>query len=233
MMEAIIDIPLPGQRISLPRGRRKGRSGKRCGAAFFGRAGKSSGRSGRSQRYSKQKPNGYNPIVLYGPSGTGKSHLALGMATEWKTRNRRRVECIAAVDFARELNDSIETQAVEEFRTKYRQVGFLVFEDIGRLVNQHIGKTERPRRVCPYVGRVDRPRLVGNRDIVHCAGAMTGMLPALQSRLDCRADRAACSARTDHKIGDHQSPGRVAEDRPVGSGRPNAGRRIFAEPCRN
>ena len=27
-----------------------------------------------------QPPNGYNPLVLFGPSGTGKSHLARGLA---------------------------------------------------------------------------------------------------------------------------------------------------------
>ena len=32
----------------------------------------------------------YNPLVLHGPSGTGKSHLAQGLAAAWKTRHRRR-----------------------------------------------------------------------------------------------------------------------------------------------
>ena len=55
-------------------------------------------------------PNGYNPLVLYGPSGTGKSHIARGLAAVWKARNRRhRVVCTTAVDFARELADAIET----------------------------------------------------------------------------------------------------------------------------
>jgi chromosomal replication initiator protein len=37
----------------------------------------------------EQPPNGYNPLVLYGPSGTGKSHLAHGLAAAWKDRLRR------------------------------------------------------------------------------------------------------------------------------------------------
>ena len=31
----------------------------------------------------------FNPLVLYGPSGTGKSHLARGLAAAWKARMRR------------------------------------------------------------------------------------------------------------------------------------------------
>ena len=84
----------------------------------------------------EEQPNGYNPIVLYGPSGTGKSHLALGLAANWKARYRKRMECVSAVDFARELAEAVETQALEEFRTKYRRAGLMVFEDIGRLVNR-------------------------------------------------------------------------------------------------
>jgi chromosomal replication initiator protein len=125
----------------------------------------------------------YNPIVLYGPSGTGKSHLALGLAAEWKVRHRRRVECVAAVDFARELADAIETQALEEFRRKYRQADLLVFEDIGRMVNR---RSEKLSAQDEFVHTLDD--LIGRGSWVIITAlappfAMTGMLPALQSRL--------------------------------------------------
>jgi Cdc6-like AAA superfamily ATPase len=59
-------------------------------------------------------PGCYSPLVLYGPSGTGKSHLTRGLAAEWRSHDRRlRVVCTTAVDFARELAEAIETQAVE------------------------------------------------------------------------------------------------------------------------
>ena len=130
------------------------------------------------------QPNGYNPLVLYGPSGTGKSHLALGLAAAWKDRNvagtrrvpdrlphtpcadyikphaeraeynkRPRVVCTTAVDFARELADAIETQAVEEFRAKHRGAAMLVVEDLGQLATRKSGKAERPGRIGPHAGR--------------------------------------------------------------------------------
>ncbi len=64
-----------------------------------------------------KRPAVYNPLVLHGPSGTGKSHLARGLADAWRHRfPGRPVVYTTAVDFARELADAIETQAVVDFR---------------------------------------------------------------------------------------------------------------------
>jgi len=89
---------------------------------------------------------GYNPLVLYGPSGTGKSHVAGVWRPCGRPANRRdRVVSTTAVDFARELAEAIESQAVEEFRTKYRTASLLVFEDLGRLASRHSGKLNARR----------------------------------------------------------------------------------------
>ena len=77
----------------------------------------------------------YNPLLLWGASGTGKSHIARGLAEAWRARHgrRRRVEYVVASDFARELNDAIAAQAMDDFHTKYRRAALLVIEDVARL----------------------------------------------------------------------------------------------------
>ncbi len=85
----------------------------------------------------------YNPLVLFGPSGTGKSHLvAVWRPCGRPHDRRRRVVCTTAVDFARELAEAIETQAVDEFRGKYRTAALLVFEDLGQLCHAEVGQAE-------------------------------------------------------------------------------------------
>jgi chromosomal replication initiator protein len=182
MVDAIVDIPLPGRLFAGQRGDEKASSAAAAPCNFL------AGPENRLvevvvRNVLEEKPNGYNPIILYGPSGTGKSHLALGMAAAWKARNRHRAEYVSAVDFARELADAIETQAVEEFRAKYRRAGLLVFEDIGRLVNR---KSEKLSAQDEFVYTLDT---LINRDSwvivtsLSAPGEMTGILPALQSRL--------------------------------------------------
>ncbi len=182
MAEAIIDIPLPGLTL-----------GSRGAKDKASRAGDAPNHflAGPENRLVQvvvrsvleEQPNGYNPIVLYGPSGTGKSHLALGLAAIWKARYRKRMECVSAVDFARELAEAVETQALEEFRTKYRRAGLMVFEDIGRLVNRTSEKLSAQEEL---MHALDELIDGGSWVIVTAAaapGAMPGMLPALQSRL--------------------------------------------------
>ncbi|MEN6367437.1 MAG: DnaA/Hda family protein [Thermoguttaceae bacterium] len=127
---------------------------------------------------------GFNPLVLYGPSGTGKSHIAGGLAAACKNQNRRaRVVCVTAVDFARELADAIESQAIEEFRTKYRRADLLVFEDLGPLA---VHKKEKLSAQEELVHTLDALVAAGRWAIVtvHAAPAeLPDLLPSLRSRL--------------------------------------------------
>ncbi|MEN6407128.1 MAG: DnaA/Hda family protein [Thermoguttaceae bacterium] len=132
----------------------------------------------------EQSDLGYNPLFLYGPTGTGKSHVAQGLAAACKARDpRMRVVCIAAVDFARQLADAIESQAVEEFRAKYREAGLLVFEDLGQLATR---KKERLAAQEELIHTLDAMVSAGRWVIVTAQVAMAELpelLPALRSRL--------------------------------------------------
>lgn len=131
-----------------------------------------------------RQPATFNPLVLYGPSGTGKSHLARGLAAAWKSRGRNTsVVCTTAVDFARELAEAIETQAVEEFRTKHRGADLLVIEDLGLLTTR---KSDRLSAQEELIHTLDI-LVAEDRWIVVTASAapteLPGILPPLQSRL--------------------------------------------------
>jgi chromosomal replication initiator protein len=126
----------------------------------------------------------YSPIVLYGPSGTGKSHVAHGLATVWKTHHRRRrVICSTAVDFAREFADAIESQAIDEFRAKYRAAELLVLEDLGQLITERSGKLSAQEE---FIHTLDALSAEGKWVVVTASASpseMSGLLPSLQSRL--------------------------------------------------
>jgi chromosomal replication initiator protein len=132
----------------------------------------------------ERSPDHYNPIFLYGPSGTGKSHLAQGLALAWKARHRRsHVQCTTVVDFARELAEAIESQGVEEFRAKYRQADFVVFEDIGELGQKRSEKLSAQEELSYTLDA-----LVQHESwvIVTCSKSpaeIENILPTLQSRL--------------------------------------------------
>ena len=127
-----------------------------------------------------RQPNPYNPLVFHGPSGTGKSHLARGLAATWKLKFPHcRIACTVAVDFAREMSDAFEAQAVEDFRARYRGVNLAVFEDVAELAAKVSVQEELIRTIDAVVQG-------GGQVVVTASSApreITGFSPALQSRL--------------------------------------------------
>lgn len=124
-------------------------------------------------------PNGDNPVVLYGPSGVGKSHLARGMATAWRSFHRARpVVSLTAVDFARHLSEAIEAQAIADFREFHLNCAMLVVEDIGRLN----GKQPAQREFAHLLDGL----VAANRRVVITASTAPELLPGLTPRLQSR-----------------------------------------------
>ena len=101
-----------------------------------------------------RQPTPYNPLVLYGPSGTGKSHLARGLAATWKLNfPQSRVAYTTAVDFAREMADAFITHAVEDFRSQYRGASLAIFEDVGELAAKPAAQEELMRTLDAVIQR--------------------------------------------------------------------------------
>jgi chromosomal replication initiator protein len=123
---------------------------------------------------------GYSPVVFYGPTGTGKSHVAVGLAEAYRARYPdRSVECLAAVDFARRLIDAIETQDIEPFRRRHREADLLVLEDVVRLAGKEAAERE-------LISTLDAVEQAGRWVVVSATsapGQWPRMLPRLQSRL--------------------------------------------------
>lgn len=125
-------------------------------------------------------PGQYSPIVFYGPTGTGKSHLATGLISVWKSRSPGRPAWyVPALDFARDLNDAIETQSVDDFQARYRQASLVVFDDVDRLSGKPAAQRE-------LLYTLDALNDSGGWVVLTSATApelLTGILPNLQSRL--------------------------------------------------
>jgi len=122
----------------------------------------------------------FNPLVFYGPTSTGKSHLALGLAAVFRERwGPASVVLIDAVDFARRLTDAMEAQSIETFRQRFAEARLVVVEDVTRLAERTAAQRE-----LLYV--VDEAVSAGHRIVVTASlapGQWPQILPGLQSRL--------------------------------------------------
>ncbi|MBA3854204.1 MAG: hypothetical protein C0503_07300 [Gemmatimonas sp.] len=74
----------------------------------------------------------YNPLLITGPSGVGKTHLvhAIGNAIATQSEGRIAVACVHAQALVDELIGAIQQGTVERWRSRYRAAGALVIDDI-------------------------------------------------------------------------------------------------------
>lgn len=78
----------------------------------------------------------YNPLVIYGPSGVGKTHLMLAIRNHIKKKfPYKKIEYIRSEEFTNELIKALQDGklglgTIDDFRTKYRSTDVLLIDDI-------------------------------------------------------------------------------------------------------
>lgn len=73
----------------------------------------------------------YNPLVIYGENGMGKTHLLHAIAGEIrKSQPSIRVEYLSAQDFAEEFVVALQTSKIDTFRRRIRSAGVWLVDDV-------------------------------------------------------------------------------------------------------
>ena len=124
----------------------------------------------------------YNPLVIHGPSGTGKSHLARGLAAKRLLRvdaDSAAIVFISGADFARLLHGAIEENATPSFRRRFRGASLLILDDLTQLATKRIAQQE-------LIQTLDDVIDGGGQVVITSRAApeqMDALSPALRSRL--------------------------------------------------
>lgn len=78
----------------------------------------------------------YNPLVIYGPSGVGKTHLMLAIKNQIKKKYpNKNIEFLRGEDFTNQLIRALQQGqlgmgTIDDFRNKFRNVDVLLIDDI-------------------------------------------------------------------------------------------------------
>lgn len=88
----------------------------------------------------------YNPLVLVGPTGTGKSELARGIVRRWKHAHEHRKSLkVTGADFARNYASAVDTDSMPDFRDRFRRVELLLLDDVQELAGKDAAQNELSR----------------------------------------------------------------------------------------
>lgn len=69
-------------------------------------------------------------VVIAGPIGTGKTHLAIGLGVE-ATRRRKRVAFVRAASLVRSLIEARDERVLGKLQQKYQRVELLIIDELG------------------------------------------------------------------------------------------------------
>ena len=123
---------------------------------------------------------GFNPTVLYGPTGVGKSHIVLGLADAWQNQHpAARVCVLSARDWALSYANAMRDDQLGLWRRAQRDFDFYVFEDLAMLHKRQSSQRELTTLLDDLIAS-NTPCLITSR-----ANPMTmvELTPELSSRL--------------------------------------------------
>jgi chromosomal replication initiator protein len=122
----------------------------------------------------------YSPLALYGPPGSGKSHLARGLADWWREKfPAAAVECLSGREFVEAHTEKRGSPVLETWRERLRSSALFVLDDLDELADKLPAQQE-----LAYV--VDALADRGSLVVVTAAelpARRCGFSPALRGRL--------------------------------------------------
>ena len=78
----------------------------------------------------------YNPLVVIGPSGTGKTHLLHAVGNALVRQEHAVVACLSTQEFVDDLISAIDRDRVNWWRSRYRRITAFILDDIQLLGNK-------------------------------------------------------------------------------------------------
>ena len=78
----------------------------------------------------KNPGSAYNPCLIYGGVGLGKTHLIQSIGNYIRTNTKQKVVYVTAENFTNEYIQSLGEKKTQQFKNKYRKVSVLLMDDI-------------------------------------------------------------------------------------------------------
>lgn len=127
----------------------------------------------------KGSNRGYNPLLIYGGTGLGKTHLLHCIGNEFRlTKPEAKIVYRTADSFVEEFIRSVRNDKVHSFREKYRKVDLLLIDDIQAFA----GKEQTQEVFFNIFNKMYEER----KQIVLSCDVLPGQISGLQERLKSR-----------------------------------------------
>lgn len=121
----------------------------------------------------------YNPLLIYGPTGLGKTHLIQAVGNYFRVNApERKVQYLTSEKFAMDYVSSIQAGKAQWFKEKYRQYDLLIMDDV-----QFLAKMEKIKEEFFHLFNYLHD---SNKQLVFTSDQHPNMIQNLEDRLKSR-----------------------------------------------
>ncbi|MFN8572858.1 MAG: DnaA/Hda family protein [Gemmatimonadaceae bacterium] len=163
----------------------------------------------------------YNPLVITGPAGSGKTHLlhAIGNALRARDKGTWTVACTDIQTFTQELIEALQSDTITRWRARYRACDALLIDDLHLLA----GKERAQEELFHLFNAMHDAR----KQVVFASAVLPSHLTDIASRLRSRLDGGLVV-----ELGRVSDAERIARHTPVPPGDEAAAPTIDTRPTR-
>lgn len=121
----------------------------------------------------------YNPLLIYGPTGLGKTHLIQAVGNHFRMNApERKVQYVTSEKFSMDYVASLQAGKVQSFKEKYRQYDLLIMDDV-----QFLAKMEKTKEEFFHLFNYLHD---GNKQLVFSSDQHPNVIQNLEDRLRSR-----------------------------------------------
>ncbi|MBX4192167.1 chromosomal replication initiator protein DnaA [Candidatus Parcubacteria bacterium] len=121
----------------------------------------------------------YNPLLIYGPTGLGKTHLIQAIGNHFRVNAPdRKVQYVTSEKFSMDYVSSVQAGKIQSFKEKYRQFDLLIMDDI-----QFLAKMEKTKEEFFHLFNYLHD---GNKQLVFSSDQHPNLIQNLEDRLKSR-----------------------------------------------
>ena len=145
-----------------------------------------------------QDPTKASPLILWGPAGSGKTHLLQSVAAKLRSVHAmRRVVYLSAEEFTNHFLKALHSNCLPAFRTRFRDVDALLIDDIQFFAEKKATIRELHHTV-ELLTEVRKPLMfAGPKSPTELEGLSSELVGRLRSGLVCEVDALDLEARTE------------------------------------
>ena len=121
----------------------------------------------------------YNPLLIYGPTGLGKTHLIQAIGNHFRVNTPdRKIQYVTSEKFSMDYVSSLQAGKIQNFKEKYRSYDLLIMDDI-----QFLAKMEKTKEEFFHLFNYLHD---GNKQLVFSSDQHPNLISGLEDRLKSR-----------------------------------------------